>query len=68
MANYSSEVIKGLKENGEFRISGVGVIKVVDRAARTALNPATGEKINVAARKDLKFTKSKKFIAELNGK
>src|SRR5450755_3286352 len=37
----------------------LGVFKIRDRAARTARNPATGEPVNVPAKRVLKFVPSK---------
>jgi nucleoid DNA-binding protein len=37
----------------------LGVFKIRDRAARTARNPATGEPVNVPAKRVLKFLPSK---------
>ena len=38
-----------------FTIPGLGKLIKVDRAARTGRNPATGEEIQIAAKKVLKF-------------
>jgi DNA-binding protein HU-beta len=38
-----------------FTIPGLGKLVKVDRAARTGRNPATGEEIQIAAKKVLKF-------------
>lgn len=64
----NEEIIKALKETGEYRISGVGIIKIVDRPQRTAVRPGTNERITVPARKDLAFKKSKKFLDDINGR
>jgi DNA-binding protein HU-beta len=39
----------------EFTVPGIGKLVVVDRKARTARNPKTGEEIQVPAKKALKF-------------
>jgi DNA-binding protein HU-beta len=44
---------KGAQEG--FTIPGLGKLIKVDRAARTGRNPATGEAIQIAAKKVLKF-------------
>jgi len=44
---------------GGFTISGLGKLVKVDRAARTGRNPATGEEIQIAAKKVLKFRVAK---------
>ncbi len=45
-----------LKGGDKVTITGFGTFGVSDRAARTGVNPRTGEKINIAARKAPKFT------------
>ena len=44
---------KGAEEG--FTIPGLGKLVKVDRAARTGRNPATGEEIQIAAKRVLKF-------------
>ena len=39
----------------EVNISGLGRVKIVDRAARTARNPQTGSTVEVPAKKAPKF-------------
>lgn len=43
----------------EVAIAGLGRIKIVERAARVANNPRTGEKVEVPAKKVPKFQFSK---------
>lgn len=38
-----------------FTIPGIGKLVIVDRKARTGRNPATGETIEIAAKRVLKF-------------
>ncbi len=45
-----------LKRGGEITFSGFGKFSVSDRSAREGRNPATGEKIKIAASKVPKFT------------
>lgn len=47
-------------------IAGFGSFQAVERAARTARNPQTGETIQVAAKKAIKFKVSKTFKDALN--
>lgn len=47
-------------------IAGFGSFSIADRAARTARNPQTGEAIQVAAKKAVKFKVSKTFKDALN--
>jgi DNA-binding protein HU-beta len=42
-----------------FTLPGLGKLKLVQRAARTGRNPATGEAIKIPAKKVLKFTIAK---------
>lgn len=42
-----------------FTLPGIGKLVVVDRVARTGRNPATGETIQIPARKALKFRVAK---------
>ena len=51
------ETIEGaLKRGSDVTFSGFGKFSVSARAAREGRNPATGEKINIAASKVPKFT------------
>ncbi len=43
----------------EFTVPGIGKLIVVDQAARTARNPATGATIQIPAKKALKFRVAK---------
>jgi DNA-binding protein HU-beta len=43
----------------EFSVPGIGKLIVVDRKARTARNPKTGEPIEIPAKKALKFRVAK---------
>ena len=42
-----------------FTVPGLGKLVKVDRAARTGRNPATGEEIQIAAKRVLKFRVAK---------
>ncbi|MCD6097002.1 HU family DNA-binding protein [bacterium] len=48
-----------LKKGGQVAIAGFGTFKTKKRAARTGVNPKTGEKINIPARVVPKFTPGK---------
>ena len=43
-----------LRKNGEFTVPDIATFKIVPRAERVGRNPATGEKINIPARKVIK--------------
>ncbi len=50
------ELIGDALKNGEkIQLMGFGSFAVKERAARTGKNPATGESIEIAARKDVTF-------------
>lgn len=55
--NIASTVAKG----GKVDISGFGKFEVTERSARTGINPATKEKITIAASKAPKFKAAKAF-------
>ena len=44
-------IIQTLKEEGEIRVDKLGTFKVVERKARIGVNPKTGAKISISARK-----------------
>lgn len=48
-----------LKEGGEIRIDGLGTFKVMERKARTGVNPQTKAKINIPATKAPVFRAAK---------
>ncbi len=55
------EVVKVLKSGADrkLNLSGFGVFKVVDRPARMARNPRTGEQVQVKASKKVRFLPAK---------
>ncbi len=52
-------ISKSLKNGEEVAISGFGTFTVKTRAARMGVNPKTGEKIHIAAKKVAKFRPAK---------
>ena len=54
-------VIQGVKNDGDVQIIGFGTFSVVDRAARTGVNPKTKEKIQIPASKAVKFKAGSKL-------
>jgi DNA-binding protein HU-beta len=52
-------IITSVKAGKEISYPGLGKFQVKDKAARVARNPHTGESINVAAKKSVKFSLSK---------
>jgi DNA-binding protein HU-beta len=55
-----------LSSGGEVSVSGFGKFSVADRAARQGVNPATGEKIQIAASKAAKFSPASGLKSKLN--
>ena len=56
--------VTGILKNGDrVRISGLGILEVKDRPARTGRNPATGESIQIAASKKVAFRVAKELKA-----
>jgi DNA-binding protein HU-beta len=60
-------ITEELAGGGEVAISGFGKFSVSDRAARQGVNPATGEKIQIAASKAAKFSAASGLKNRLNG-
>jgi DNA-binding protein HU-beta len=44
-------ILESLKEHGEIRIDRLGTFKVIERKARTGVNPRNGSKIDIPATK-----------------
>ena len=57
--DLASTAIKEVRKNGVFIVPGLGKLVRVDRRARVGRNPATGESINIPAKKVVKFRVSK---------
>jgi DNA-binding protein HU-beta len=55
-----------LAEGDSVVLTGFGTFSVADRPARTGVNPRTGEKLNIAARKAVKFKAGKNLAESLN--
>jgi DNA-binding protein HU-beta len=55
----STEITSHLKAGYQVKIAGLGTFKVRERKARTALNPKTGEKIELPAKRVPRFTPAK---------
>ena len=54
-----------LKQGETVAISGFGSFKIVERAARNGRNPRTGENIQIAASRVVKFTPSKNLKSSM---
>ena len=56
-----AEIQIGIRNSKKVAFPEIGVFKVVDKKARTARNPKTGEKVTVPAHKRVKFTASSQY-------
>jgi DNA-binding protein HU-beta len=48
-------ILKTLKKENKIKLDGLGVFQLKDRKARLARNPRTGEMVQVAAKRVVKF-------------
>ena len=55
-----------VKKGEKFAVAGLGTFAVAERAARDGVNPKTGEKIKIAASKNVKFKAAKKLKEAVN--
>ncbi len=55
---FVATLVEGIKE-GKVDLAGFGKFEVKDVAARQGVNPATGEKITIAASKKISFKAAK---------
>jgi len=58
---FTEAVVEAVAKGEKVSLVGFGSFDVVQRKARTGRNPATGEKIQIKARKVPKFTAGKEF-------
>jgi DNA-binding protein HU-beta len=68
LATVLDAVVTTVKKGGTVTLPGFGSFKQVARAARTGRNPATGDKIKIAALKLPKFTAGSAFKAAVDPK
>ena len=52
---FADTLRDSLRREARIALSGIGVFKVRERAARTGRNPANGQEIQIPARKVVKF-------------
>jgi DNA-binding protein HU-beta len=57
-----------LRSGSDVSITGFGKFSVSERAARTGVNPRTGEKMQIAAARVPRFTAGAKLKEMVNGK
>jgi DNA-binding protein HU-beta len=55
-----------VKKGEKLAVAGLGTFSVAARAAREGVNPKTGEKIKIAASKNVKFKAAKKLKEAVN--
>ncbi len=60
-------ITKELKRNGKVQLTGFGTFSSTRRKKRTGVNPKTGEKITIPARKVPKFTAGKALKDAVGG-
>lgn len=61
-----SSIVKTLKKEGRFAISGLGIFEVTKRAKRKGRNPRTGEPVVIKAHKAVKFKAAKALKDTIN--
>jgi DNA-binding protein HU-beta len=60
-------IADALRQDDAIRLTGFGTFDVVDRAAREARNPRTGEAIKIAASRRPRFKAAKGLKDAVNG-
>lgn len=66
LGKYPQLLTSELQSVSSVQLAGIGKLKLGERAAREGRNPATGETIQIKARKTVKFSGSKKFKDSFN--
>jgi len=61
LESFIKNVGKTLKKNKAVVLTGFGTFSVMKRKARTGINPATGKKMQIPAKKVPKFKAGKKL-------
>ncbi len=61
LAQVIEMITKSLKKGNKIRLSGLGILQVRKRAARTGRNPQTGEPIKIKASKKIAFRLAKEL-------
>ncbi len=59
--DFVALITRQLVKGDKIRLSGLGILQVRDRPARTARNPATGEAVAVAASRKIAFRPAKEL-------
>ncbi len=61
MDEMVAQLVKNLKKGNRIRVAGLGILQVRKRAARMGRNPATGEAIQIPAKKKIAFRAAKEL-------
>jgi DNA-binding protein HU-beta len=61
LADFVAAVTMHLKQGARLRMSGLGILEVKSREARTGRNPATGEPIQIKASRKIGFRPAKEL-------
>lgn len=61
LESFIDAVQKSLKKNKSVVLTGFGTFSVMKRRSRVGINPATGKKMNIPAKKVPKFKAGKKL-------
>lgn len=61
-----SAITEALQMGQDVRLAGLGTLSIHDRAARTGVNPRTGEAIDIPAKKVVRFSAAKAVLEALN--
>lgn len=63
---FINAITDTLKKGDSVVLTGFGTFKISDREARTGVNPATGKKMQIAAKRVVKFTPGKALKDSVN--
>jgi len=63
---FTKHITTALKNGEEVRLSNFGIFKATQRKARAGVNPGTGEKIKIPAKRVPVFTPSKGLKESIN--
>lgn len=66
LATVLNTIVEGVVDDKEFNISGWGKFFAKEQEARTAMNPSTGETINVPSKQVIKFKVGSKLKKAIN--
>lgn len=63
----TTAITANLEDGNDVHLHGLGTFAVAERAARTGRNPATGDSIDIPAKRAVKFKPAKALRDALNG-